>query len=475
MTANWRTSFFLGLIAMQAPAHAAEPILVPTFTYASDDQFAVTVMLDNLVSDKLLSDGHIVLDADTVAPVVGEAAVSRCADTPGCPENILGSLPCRVAVVVNVRNQGGVLAGHVALYQEGMPAPVEEQDFPVVPGNEHMFAHDVSIMVAGLLGRLGPGSDVMLMDAARLIAGEPLPVAPAPVLAPAPVAPPVVLNLDDDLEEPTAPPMEPTPPTNRSSTGKLPEGVAQRHLLGSEAHFRKSGLDARDWIYRAMPHAGRVTIEVRAGLGLGDIDRQADVRVELSEGKQLDDGWYQEGPKSARRPRGGVFIGYAPLTFLDVGLLGGVQYSARRLTTGYTRTNEGEVSDSQVSDPQNIQAVAVFLQPRIRGYLAPVGPAKPFLFTGAEFRFFDAYNIEQPASVEYPIPQGGTIPGWTGGGGIIIDPGPIVGFLFEASYILHAGARSKPMVFGSWANRTPDLAVGTGGSVGLVGAVQFRL
>ena len=115
------------------------------------------------------------------------------------------------------------------------------------------------------------------------------------------------------------------------------------------------------------------------------------------------------------------------------------------------------------------------IQPRVRGYLAPVGPAKPFLFTGAEFRFFDAYNIEQPETLTYPVPQGGSIPGWVGGGGLMIDPGPIVGLFFEASYCLHFGERSRLVQQGSWVHDVPQAPENAGYTIGLTGGVQFRL
>jgi hypothetical protein len=238
-------------------------------------------------------------------------------------------------------------------------------------------------------------------------------------------------------------------------------------------------MDARDWLYRATPHAGRVTFEVRAGLGMGDVDRFADVRAALENGVQTQ-AWYQEGPSYARRPRGEIFLGYAPLTFLDVGVLFGLQYSGRDLTTGLARAGEGEgealgSAPVDVSELDDIQAVQLHVQPRVRGYLVPTGPAKPYLMTGIEVKVFDTYRIEQPVGVLYPIPPGGSTAGWVGGAGLLIDPSPIMGVFFEGAYIPHFGLRAATTSEGLWAGAIPTPQEARGWTASLMGGVQFRL
>ncbi len=456
-------------ILAYSAAFAAEPVFVPPFTYATSDEFAVAVMLDSMTQDQLLARGHVVLGGQVVAPVVGDAAISQCADLPSCPGDLLPRLPVSAAVVARIARSSGGLLGHVEVWPAD-GGQVESLDLPIAAGSEHLFAAAVVEAVDAALRRMPPSPEDRLMLAARMIAGELVDLAPpaaTPVTAEVLTgnAPPTdVVDLDAPSRRPPA----------SSVAGKLPEGVAPRHLAGSEGHFRKSGLDARDWLYRAMPHAGRFTFEVRAGIGIGDVDRFSDVRVDVDGGAQRGQ-YYQEGPASARRARGAIFLGYAPLTYLDVGVLVGLQYGGRDLTTGFVRVAEDGSTQATVSPAPEIQAVQVAVQPRVRGYLAPVGPAKPFVFTGMEFRVFDAYNIEQPETLVYPVPQGGTVPGWVGGGGLMIDPGPIVGLFFEASYTAHFGDRSRVYEDGTWQYDIPTPEEGAGYTVGLAGGVQFRL
>src|SRR4029079_9441656 len=99
--------------------------------------------------------------------------------------------------------------------------------------------------------------------------------------------------------------------------------------------------------------------------------------------------WYEEGPVPARRVRGDLFVGYAPATMFDFGLLVGIQYGHRGLSTGVEVVDPtGSFVSEQVDDLADIQAISFYLQPRVRLYMVPLGPAKPFVFTGADLRIF---------------------------------------------------------------------------------------
>jgi hypothetical protein len=177
--------------------------------------------------------------------------------------------------------------------------------------------------------------------------------------------------------------------------------------------------------------------------------------------------------------RGDGFVGFAPATMIDVGVLAGVQYGRRVLSTGVVAVGpDGEVVDVQVTDSKDISAINFYLQPRVRGYLVPLGPAKPFLFTGADIRIFDGYHIDQSGGRVFPAPEGGVIPGWVGGGGLMIDPGPIVGLFAEGMYIRHFGELSAPRTYNDgapWPHDYQKLGLTSGITVGVTGGVQFRL
>jgi hypothetical protein len=90
----------------------------------------------------------------------------------------------------------------------------------------------------------------------------------------------------------------------------------------------------------------------------------------------------------------------------------------------------------------------------------------------------DRYQIDQPPTLTYPVPGAALIPGWIGGGGMMIDPGPIVGVFAEGSYTRHFGVRSQPLEYGQGApwpyEYTPIDATGAL-TVAVTGGIQFRL
>ncbi|MEZ4319770.1 MAG: hypothetical protein R3F61_19805 [Myxococcota bacterium] len=542
-----------GIFACSA-AIAAEPVVVPEFSFDTNENFALSVMLQAQVVDGLIEAGHIVLDHGVVAREVGDAAVDRCMESPSCPQNILPRLPAQVAVVVKIAREGAALVGHVELWEQSRTSAMEVRDIPIAPGNEHLFVAEVSQATSELLARLPPSTNESLMAAARMISGQsasaggpvapqPQPVAPQPVM-PQPSLAPVITPVDPrpiaPVPQPAYPqpaypqpgypqpqpypqtsypqpgvpqpygqpgPVQPVPgqpgpafvdldggtKKDRSHKGPTPgransavdygqtdirkalegTGLRYRHVLGAEGNLRKSGMDPRDWLYKATPHSGRLVFEPRVGIGIGDTDRQADVRVEITDGNKTGE-WYQEGPLPGRRVRGGLFVGYAPVAYFDLGVMAGLQYGKRYFTTGYYR-RIGANTDEAASDLLSVDAIQFIVQPRARAYIVPTGPAKPFLFVGGDFRMFDNYQIAQPADVTYPVPVGGVVPGAVGGGGLLIDPSPIVGFFVEGSYIRHFGLRAAAADYLTWEHTKPPPPSGSESTISIVGGVQFRL
>lgn len=463
------------LVGLSGTAWGAEPVFLPDFTPATGDEFNTAVTLQKLVNDQLLADGFIVLTSSVVGPVVGTENIASCALRAGCPTNVLPQVPARIAVVVQIQRVGGSLVGNVDLYENGVASPSQRLYLPIAVGGEAVFSDDVLRETRTLLLKMGPGDEQLVTKAAQWIAGQAGPglvtAPPAPAPAPAPVPAAV----------PGTPPkrFDGSTPHEGDLTAILENsGVTKRHLVGAEGAFRRSGLHPRDWVYRATPHAGRLTFEIRAGMSFGDVDRLAMVRVETQNGEETN-AWFQEGPVPGRRTRGEIFIGFAPATMFDFGILAGLQYGRRGISTGIVVLDaEGNVDKEDIAELEDIQAVTFYLQPRIRGYLVPLGPLKPYLTTGADFRFFDGYHLEQPPDLAYPAPSGGFMPGWIGGVGLLIDPGPIVGFFAEGTYIQHFGALSAGRVEeigGPWPHEFEPLEETTGITLGVVGGVQFRL
>lgn len=466
------------LVAPPLLARAGEPILLPDITPGSTSEFGIAFMLQERVELALERDGHVVLTAEAVRPVVGDA-VDQCADVSGCPYAALRQLPAALAVVIRVSRIDGALHAEVALYDAGDSKPLETKQYVIQSGAEEKFARAVADVTADILTMRPPSSGdairaaVALVDAADAAEAQPEEPAPEP---PEPEAPPAAAAAEP--EQPPQPEPVPEPDLSELSFEErlAGTGISPRYIAGSKNHFMKSELDPRDWLYKAMPHAGRVVIEVRGGIGIGDVDRAADVRVVVRDDYTVvDDGeWVQEGPVDAERVRGGLYVGYAPVTWFDFGVLFGLQYGQKQLTTGWRR--EGDDSGPS-GDAEPVQALQIYVQPRLRAYLAPVGMAKPYLVAGPEFRLFDDYHILDPDEppIDYPDPPGGMVPGAMAGGGLMIDPGPIVGFFVEGTYTHHFGLRAEAAERGTKPTGAPAEPEGKGYTVGAVGGVQFRL
>jgi len=404
-------------------------VLFPDVTPATTSEFALAFMLQELVRHEMEREGHVVLSTKAVRPVVGDA-VDACADVAKCPFAALQQLPARVSVVIGLVRLEGGLHGEVVFYERGDTAPVETRQYLILPGAEGEFARNLSLVTTDILSLVGPTSTDDIKWAVRLVEDADAAERAAQAMEEA-------AETEEYIEPlPPRPPVEPVEERDISELSferRLEgTGIFPRHITGSKRHFMKSNLDPRDWLYVAMPHAGRFVFEVRGGMGIGDEDRDADVRVVLDDNNDNVSEWYQEGPTYSERVRGSLYAGYAPTSWLDVGLLFGLQYSQKSLSTGW-RPEGSDTGSSGQADP--VSAVMVYLEPRVRVYPITTGIAKPFLLVAPDFRFFDDFHIIDPTDppVDYPDPTGGVVFGATGGGGLMIDPGPIVGFFAEGT------------------------------------------
>lgn len=554
---------------------------MPEFSFDDNSNFALSVMLQNQVTDRLLQDGHIVLDQSIVAQQVGDAAVSRCYENPACPMGILPQLPAKVALIARIHRSGAGLMGHIELWDQTRGAAIDVRDIPILPGQETGFVDQVAAATSQLLMTLPPSDNQTLMAAARLISGQSAggygqPSYPAPVQQPQPYPQPGYpqpgYNAQQGYPAPqpaypapqpaypaypapqpaypapqqgypapqpaypapqpaypapqpaypapqagypqqpvypqpqvgygTPPVEEPTPVIQDLDSDPAPvrggrtevdstelraslegTGVRMRHVAGVEQSLAKSELDPREWLYKATPHGGRFVVEARIGLGMGDVDRQADVRVEMEGNDQTPNAYYLESPVAGSSVRGGVFIGYAPMAFFDIGAVLGLQYGKRYFTTGIRQLQDDTVT---VADVQEVPAAQIVVQPRARAYVIPTGIVKPFVFAGADIRIFDDYKVVQPVNVEYPVPIGGSVPGFIGGAGLMVDPSPIVGFFGEFGYIRHFGARATAgqKAYGPWAmdpagewvgSVVPPIPQSNSSTLSIVFGAQFRL
>jgi hypothetical protein len=466
----------VGLLAT-SPALAGEPVLLPDFTPGTVSEFSLASLLQQNTMDALARAGHVVLTSEVVEPVVG-GSLDACADDPACPLQALAKLPARFGVVVRVRREGAKVMADVALFEQTGGEPIESRTFEIEGGNEALFGREVADMIDNMVKVMGPADAQALIAAARMItaweateAGEPGTPAGVPAGSAGEPVPDPAVTPDPAVGVPVAAgPDVPLTPEARVERALADTPFAARHLVGVRDRFTASELDIRDWVYKTTPHAGRVIVEVRGGLGIGDVDRLANVRTTVAGGEQTR--WFQEQPTSGQRVRGELFVGYAPSAWFDIGVLLGLQYGSRTLNSGWS-----DDAGNGASSEDTVQAAQLDLEPRVRLYPVRTGPVKPYLFGGVDLRFFDAWRISQVENIVYAEPPGGMVPGPVGGLGLLVDPSPIVGVFVEGAFTLHTGIRSKAAQNDSESRPAdaPDALDSAGYTVAVSGGVQFRL
>lgn len=460
-------------------ALAGEPVLVPDFTPGTVSDFSLAALLQQNTREALAKAGHVVLTNDVVEPIVGDT-LDACADDPACPSDALGRLPARFGVVVRVRREGDAVFADVELFEQTGDAPIESRTFEIEGGNEALFGRDVADLIDNMAKVMGPAEAGALISAAKLITAweakqeagdsveEPVDAQPEVPADGATGTDPVVAT--PPVTDGPADPAAPLTPEARVDQALDETDFAARHLVGVKQHFVDSELDIRDWAVRATPHAGRVIIEVRGGIGIGDVDRLATVHTTVTGDSQVR--WFQEQPTEGQRVRGELLVGYAPSAWFDVGLLLGLQYGSRTLKSGWSDDAGGGAQSEDT-----VQAALLDLQPRARLYPVRTGPVKPYLVAGLSLLVFDKWRISPVENIVYEEPPGGVVPGAVGGLGLLVDPSPVVGLFVEGALTLHTGIRS-----GSAENsiefRPPDAAAAqdiAGRTIVVSGGVQFRL
>lgn len=441
------------ILVTPVASHAVEPVLLAPVVAGNADDQPLAAELERRVRDRLVADGLVVIDDAVIGDAIPAEELSRCADVPlECAVTVVPELPVRIAVMARVDRVGDANLGHIEVVGPGAQRPLATVDVAVTSENAHLFAEEVSRVVSATLSPMDePPPDLMVRAAALL--------APPPPFAPEP--------------EPSA---AGSSPSRAGPVEVGVSGVPPRRFAGARERLARSGQHPRDFLFRSTPHAGQAIVELRAGVGMGDVDRQVLFRDELRDDVLVDQ-WYREAPASGIDFLGAGYVGYAPLSALDFGVLVGFQYSSR-VVNAQTLRLEGPGDTPQRDEPQLslVQAIDVVFQPRIRLYAVSLGPAKPYVVLGGEAKVFQGYQVPEGD----PAPPGGWIPGAVAGAGIVIDPGPIVGLFAEGSYTLHFGDRTAEVtssVNGAWpwVSSEPPLSENLGGTVTVTGGVQFRL
>ncbi|RME22110.1 MAG: hypothetical protein D6798_16615 [Deltaproteobacteria bacterium] len=407
----------IGGLAWAAPAAAAD-VVVTDFTPASFDEFALAEDLGNLMVMALQDAGLTVLADEELTSRVGTAA-DTCADEPACPANLWARVDAPVILVGRVEDEGSRIRITVQVWQRGQDGPA------------YIYEDRVSRAAAG---------EFLLRIAENL--------------APDEGPPPTVTTVSPGVVEESYAPINADSPADRPAVREVPVEEDRplsdyRLPLYVQQDFERSGLPLEDWLDEARIRTPAVFLEVHGGAVMGDLDRRYDVRVALYDeaggGYTERDVYRYETFLNGRGATGAVVLGYQLTWWLDIGVLGSVQFGHKELTTGSevwcAGCNPSDGTDTlldgagdpeQVWDP--VSAVLGVVEPRVRLYPLAKGPFKPYGLVGFNLRFYDAYTVPEGEFATYPEATGGVGFGPTLGGGLAIDATERVSGIIEVPW-----------------------------------------
>ena len=216
--------------------------------------------------------------------------------------------------------------------------------------------------------------------------------------------------------------------SERASMG-IPDFLYRKYLA--------SGMGAEEWL-RAKRVRGRAfSMELQGGIGRGDTDRSYDVRLALDDQTLEPLSTYTfDTMLPGQWPQGMLGVGFNPTPWIELSVLGGVQYGQKFLTAGWERYENDTMQsrDTDVYDP--VPALAAVFEPRLRLYPLMAGIFKPFFTLGYNVRIMDDYQVPDLNTVDYPDSPGRVIHGLTVGTGAMIDIHPRLAIVFDVPLTL---------------------------------------
>lgn len=462
---TWLLVGALGSAVGASPARADE-ILLPDFTPATLEDFALADDLTNLARMAFEDRGFAVLSGEDLTDRVGDAA-DACADDVACPVSLWPMVSARTAVVGRVGRAGSLIHIRVLVYADRGSRASRVLDERVAPAE---------------------AGELLL-----LLADD---------LAPEEAPPPEVQRASGGVVE------ERYSPIDSSDSGRAsPEERKSAARPGSSApldgyssqelerldlpryalrRFEESGQEPEDWLEAARVRRPAVLVELRGGAVFGDLDRRFDARVGLYD--ESGNAWsernlytYQSFLNSSGFA-GGLALGYQPTWWVDVSILAGVQLGQKELTTGWETWEAGGNldgtdlfldSDEVSYDP--VSAIMATLEPRVRLFPLATGVLKPYALAGLNLRFYDGFKVPDLDFVDYPEANGGVGLGPTIGAGLAFDaPRGTYGFV-ELPWTWVVSPTGPQIVDDGLLEQTPAQFKGVGQFLVISAGVGFHL
>jgi hypothetical protein len=460
--AGARGALVLGALLGGSTAYADDVILVPEMQANTEIDPVWASDIQAIILQTLKDNGFVVLDAATVRRVAGDV-LDRCApsEQARCTRDALKSVPAAVGLqlLLSPMPEGGTQIG-VEFYDEEQAEPIRQMTLPIEIGKERRLALQIAMFSLDVVNEVGPSSQGVI-DAARAMVGGPRPI---PQVTPDTIR---VYGGSDDPnlrpEEPDEDLIEEDPDEDLSNPDSIEEeepvepivkekDVLPRYLEGSRNAYKARKEPAEVWYKKRSPHAGRLLLEVRGGFGHSDVNRQAYSLADTEPDGTVASIYYIEGPVKGIGARVDAFLGYAPATMFDFGVLVGAEIARDNVVLGLMEANE----DPKFGAPERFTIGRTVVQPRFRAWLVQLGPVKPYLAAGLEFKFVSAWTFDVEGDLPLSRPPGGLIYSVVGGLGLAFDPHPRVGVLLGGDLHYHLGALSKTRAYSS----SPDGPVG---------------
>ncbi|MGC6507011.1 MAG: hypothetical protein ACON4U_01275 [Myxococcota bacterium] len=390
----------------------ANDILLPSFTPVTLDDFAVAERLERDFLVALRNQNLSVVSPLALMDEYPDVAIG-CAETPECPQILLQRDGSKVLVVASVSGNSLTTTEstvsqeyHIVMkfFGTGNPSLIDVKDVRIADSEVDSFliamAQDVSVLLQLLPQQEAP---------------------PEPIIIEKIVEP----DSQEDLN---------TPPPDDRRIMRLP--------MSAQAEYKSQRLGPDEWLEAARVRSGNITLELFSGAVFGDVTHRYDTRIGFDNAKDNVFGIYEY---DAFLPGyGAIFggaIGFMPTWWLEISVAGGAALVQKELSTGWELHRADEVGISTYPyDP--VMAGYGELEPRLRFYVMPTGPVKPYVLLGSTMRFYDGYVVQDEADVDYRNRPGGMHAGIMSGGGFAFDSASPIGVFAEIpwTYMLNQTA-----------------------------------
>ena len=383
---------------------SAEDVLVPHITPVQLDDLTAATEMENRLVESLQNLGLSVISPAVLDEEFPEIS-SSCFDIDTCSGQLLERDRATMALVGSLESTSSGYNVQMRFYSRTSRSPLDVQSFTIAQSELQTTVQKIS-------------EDASVMFSLIPVEDE----KPEIVQVVQENTDPQVVIIEKVTEKEFVQP----PPTRVILS--LPDKFEQDYL--------DSNLMPDEWIKQRRVRAGNVLVELHTGLALLDVNRSFDTRVGFARnGTDVFDIYEYEtfSPGTGSMLGGG--IGYAPLWWLELGLYGGVILAQKDLSTGWEQQNDdGSIHDSDETDYDPVLAVSGHIEPRLRIFVVPAGPVKPYILTGAYFRWYDPFYTDDLQTVSYADLPGGVHYGITTGGGLAFDSAGPVGVFFEVPW-----------------------------------------